>query len=50
MKRPLVLFIIFVVLLVVVKMAYTKYCNAKPNGCKEEPYEENYLTDDHMDK
>jgi len=50
MKKGLVLFIIFAVLLVVARMAYTQYCAAKVGGCNEEPYEDNYLSDDHMDK
>jgi len=34
--KPLLLFIIFVVLLVIGKLAYTKYCESKPKGCKKE--------------
>ena len=49
MKKPLLLFIIFVVLLVLTKIAYTKYCASKPEGCKDEPYEEKNLSDDHAD-
>ena len=40
MKKPLILFIIFVVLLVAAKMAYNKYCESKPEGCKKELYDE----------
>lgn len=47
--KKLLLFIIFVVLLVGAKFAYTKYCEFRGLECKEEPYEENYLTEDHMD-
>lgn len=36
MKKPLLLFIIFVVLFVVAKIVYTKYCESKPEGCKKE--------------
>ncbi len=36
MKKPLILFIIFVVLLVLAKMAYNKYCDSKPEGCKNQ--------------
>ena len=35
MKKPLVLFIVFVVLLIVAKIAYNKYCESKPEGCKK---------------
>ena len=37
MKKPLVLFIIFVVLFVFAKIAYTKYCASKPEGCNDDP-------------
>ena len=40
MKKPLILFIIFVVLLIVAKMAYNKYCESKPESCKKEKYDE----------
>ena len=33
--KPLLLFIIFVVLIVLGKLAYTKYCESKPEGCKK---------------
>ena len=33
--KPLLLFIVFVVLIVVGKLAYNKYCESKPKGCKE---------------
>jgi len=36
MKKPLLLFIISVVLLIIVKIAYNKYCESKPEGCKKE--------------
>ncbi|WP_295420724.1 hypothetical protein [Sulfurovum sp.] len=35
MKKPLFLFIIFVILLVLAKTAYNKYCESKPEGCKK---------------
>ncbi len=38
MKKPLLLFIISVVLIVIAKIAYTKYCESKPEGCKKEKY------------
>ena len=41
MKKPLILFIVFVVLLVVAKIAYHKYCELKPEECKKEIYDEN---------
>jgi hypothetical protein len=40
MKKSLLLFIIFVVFIVVGKLAYTKYCESKPEGCKKEKVEE----------
>ncbi len=40
MKKVLLLFIIFTVLLIVGKIAYTKYCESKPEGCIEEKYDE----------
>ena len=40
-KKPLILFIVFVVLLVVAKIAFNKYCESKPEGCKKEKYDEN---------
>jgi len=40
MKKPLILFIIFAILLVLAKTAYTKYCESKPEGCKKEKYDE----------
>ncbi len=49
MKKPLILFIIFAVLIVVIGIAYNKYCASKPEGCKDEPYDERGLSDDHMD-
>ena len=49
MKKPLLLFIIFVIVLIIAKLAYTKYCTSKPEGCKEEKLEDTFLTDDHMD-
>ena len=35
MKRPLLLFIISVVLLVIAVLVYNKYCESKPDGCKK---------------
>lgn len=40
MKKPLLFFIISVVLIIVVKIAYNKYCESKPEGCKKEKYDE----------
>ena len=34
MKQPLLLFIISVVLLIIAVLAYNKYCESKPEGCK----------------
>jgi len=41
MKKPLLLFIIFIFLFVAAKIAYNKYCESKPEGCKKEKYDEN---------
>lgn len=49
MKKPLIIFIGIVILFVIAKVAYTKYCTSKPEGCKEEKLEDSILTDDHMD-
>jgi hypothetical protein len=49
MKKPLLLFLFFVVLLVVAKLAYTKYCALKDEGCKKEKFEDTFLSDDHVD-
>ncbi len=40
MKKPLILFIIFVVLFIVAKIAYNKYCESRPEGYKKEKYDE----------
>ena len=34
MKKPLLLFIIAVIVLIVAKLAYTKFCNLKNENCK----------------
>lgn len=44
MKNPLLYFIISVVLIVLLVVAYNKYCESKPEGCKKEKYDEK---DDH---
>lgn len=41
MKKPLILFIIFAILLLVAKITYNKYCESKPGSCKKEKYDEN---------
>jgi hypothetical protein len=35
MKRNLVLFIVLVLVLIVAKLVYSKYCESKPQGCKK---------------
>ena len=35
MKKPLLFFIISVVLFIIAKIAYNKYCESKPEGCKK---------------
>ena len=49
MKKPLLLFIGVVLLFILAKVAYTKYCASKPEGCKEEKFEDSILTEDHVD-
>ena len=34
MKKPLLFFIIAVILFIIAKIAYDKYCESKPDGCK----------------
>ena len=36
MKKPLLFFIIAVILFIIAKIAYDKYCESKPEGCKKE--------------
>ena len=36
MKKPLLLFIIAVAVLLVAIFVYNKYCQSKPEGCKQE--------------
>jgi len=40
MKKALLLFIIFVIVIIVAKIAYNKYCESKPEGCKKVKYDE----------
>jgi len=35
MKKALILFILFSVLIIIAKIAYSKYCETKPEGCKK---------------
>jgi len=49
MKKPLFIFISFVLLFVIAKVVYTKYCASKAEGCKEEKFEEKFLPEDHVD-
>jgi flagellar basal body-associated protein FliL len=49
LKKGLLLFIVIAVLIVLARVAYTQYCASKVGGCNEEAYEDNYLSDDHMD-
>jgi len=35
MKKPLLIFILIVVLFTIAKVAYDKYCESKPKGCKK---------------
>jgi hypothetical protein len=40
MKKPLLLFIISLLLMLVAGIAYKKYCETKPGGCKQEKFDE----------
>jgi len=40
MKKPIIVFLILVLFLVLAKTAYNKYCESKPEGCKKEKYDE----------
>jgi len=40
MKKPLLIFIILALLVVIVSFAYKKYCASTPNGCKQYKHEE----------
>jgi len=35
MKKPFLLFLIALVVLVAAKFAYERYCSSKPNGCRK---------------
>jgi len=50
MNRNFLIFLAFVLVFVLAKIAYDKHCESKPNGCKEEKYKDDFLSDDHMDK
>jgi len=41
MKKTFLIFMMLVLILVLAKTAYTKYCESKPEGCKKEKYDEN---------
>lgn len=41
MKKPLILFLIAVAVLIVAKLAYTKYCESKKEGCKKVKHDPN---------
>ncbi|CAA6826274.1 MAG: Unknown protein [uncultured Sulfurovum sp.] len=49
MNKNFLTFIVLVIVLVLVKFAYDKYCETKPEGCSFTEVEDNYLSDDHMD-
>ena len=41
MKKSFLIFIVLVIVLIVAKLAYTRYCESKIDGCKKEVYDEN---------
>jgi len=41
MKKPLLLFIIFTVLLLLVGAVYHRYCKSHPGSCRQEKIDEN---------
>jgi hypothetical protein len=51
MKKSFLIFIGLVLLLVVAKTAYNKYCESKPEGCKKEKvnYEKDGLPKEGID-
>jgi len=51
MKKPLLLFILFIFVLIATKMAYNRYCASKPEGCKKEKidYEKDGLPQEGID-
>ncbi|WP_161937669.1 hypothetical protein [Sulfurovum riftiae] len=40
MKKPLLIFIILALLIIVAGFAYKRYCETKPDGCKQEKLED----------
>jgi hypothetical protein len=40
MNKSLLLFISFSILIFLAVFTYSKYCESKPNGCKQEKYDE----------
>ena len=49
MNKNFLIFLILVLVLVLAKLAYDKHCERKIGGCSEVKYEDNFLSDDHMD-
>ena len=43
------LFLMFALIIIMLALAYKKYCSTLPEGCKDTPYKDKYLGDDHMD-
>jgi hypothetical protein len=43
MNKPLLIFIILAFLFFIAAFSYNKYCESKPNGCKQEKLDENDL-------
>ena len=43
MNKPLLIFISLSIILIFAIVAYSKYCESKPNGCKQEKFDENDL-------
>ena len=41
MGKPLFLFVVFVVVMVIAKITYNKYCNSKPEGCRSVKIDKN---------
>jgi hypothetical protein len=50
MNKNFLLFLVIVIILVLTKVSYSKYCASKPQGCKHEQVEDSILSDDHMDR
>jgi len=49
MKKPLILFFIAVIIIILAKLVYNKYCQSKEKDCIKGIYKDTFLSDDHID-